>query len=292
MMSGFPQNSPWGVSLTLNSPAGGFSDPWQAIPGRQPFPHPNPASGEFSVPHGRLCMSRCRCMYSRLMCSNGTWRFEKQLGTNWLVSATYLGNKTTHLWFGREINPAPYVPGNCVAGQYGLTAPGACSTLGNVNQRRMFYLANPAQGQLLGTISMLDDGGDADYNGLLLAVHHRFSNAFTALANYTWSHCLGNADQSNGGGILNRYQNPNNRKADTGIVPPTAGRSLDASMVVQSPRFGSQALRRVAGNWEAAGILTASTGAPLTVTGRIGQCTRRRGRGAGSAESYWQPLRN
>jgi hypothetical protein len=130
----------------------------------------------------------------------------------------------------------------------------------------MFYLANPAQGQLLGTVSMLDDGANADYSGLLLAVHHRFSNAFTALANYTWSHCLGDADQSNGGGILNQYQNPNNRNAEYGGCTTDRRQIFNASMVVQSPRFGSQTLRQIAGNWEAAGILTASTGAPLTVT--------------------------
>jgi hypothetical protein len=265
MMSGFPQNSPWGVSLTLNSPAGGFSDPWQGFPGGNPFPTQTPPPSSFQFPTGGSYVSMPLHVQPTYV-QQWNIAMEKQLGTNWLVTATYLGNKTTHLWLAREINPALYVPGNCVAGQYGLTAPGACSTLGNVNQRRMFYLANPAQGQLLGTVSMLDDGANADYSGLLLAVHHRFSNAFTALANYTWSHCLGDADQSNGGGILNQYQNPNNRNAEYGGCTTDRRQIFNASMVVQSPRFGSQTLRQIAGNWEAAGILTASTGAPLTVT--------------------------
>jgi TonB dependent receptor len=265
MMSGFPQNSPWGESITLNTPAGGLSNPWLGYPGGNPFPTPTPPPANFQFPVGGSYVSmplHVRPTYVQ------QWNIalEKQFGKNWRVSATYMGNKTSHLWLAREINPAVYVPGTCSAGQYGLAAAGACSTAANVNQRRVFYLANPAQGQLLGSVSMLDDGGNADYSGLLLAAQHRFSDNFSALANYTWSHCLGDGDQSNGGGISNQYENPNNRSAEYGNCVTDRRQIFNASLVAQSPRFVSEPLRRLAGGWRVAGIFTASTGAPLNVT--------------------------
>ena len=63
---------------------------------------------------------------------------------------SYLGNKTTHLWSsGGEINPAVYIPGNCVAGQYGLQLPGPCSTTSNTNQRRVLYSGQSRAGRWL-----------------------------------------------------------------------------------------------------------------------------------------------
>ncbi len=46
--------------------------------------------------------------------------------------------------------------------------------------------------------------GFAFYNALDLDVSHRFSNVFTALASYTWSHAIDNVDPDIPG------QNPNN----------------------------------------------------------------------------------
>ena len=123
MMSGFPQNSPWGVSLTLNSPAGGFSDPWQGFPGGNPFPTQTPPPASFQFPTGGSYVSMPLHVQPTYV-QQWNVAIEKQLGTNWLVSATYLGNKTTHLWLGREINPAPYVPGNCVGRPVWTNRPG------------------------------------------------------------------------------------------------------------------------------------------------------------------------
>ena len=55
------------------------------------------------------------------------------------LSASYLGNETSHLWIGNEINPAVYIPGNC-AGK-------PCSSTSNTQARRVLSLANPAAGQ-------------------------------------------------------------------------------------------------------------------------------------------------
>jgi len=265
MMSAFPQNSPWGSTIILNAPSGGLSNPWQGYPGGNPFPTVTPPPANYKFPAAGTYVSmplHTRPMYMQ------QWNLalDKQFARNWELSATYLGNKTTHLWLGREINPAAYVPGTCSPGQYGLTAAGPCSSLANINARRRFYLANPAAGQLLGSVSMLDDGGVANYNGLLLSAQHRFSSNFTALVNYTWSHCLSDGDQSNGGGIGNQYQNPSNRAAEYASCTADRRQMINASVIARTPRFAHLLLRRLASEWMAAGIFTRSSGGPLTVT--------------------------
>jgi hypothetical protein len=265
MMSGFPQNSPWGASLTLNAPAGGLSNPWANYPGGNPFPTATPPPSNFVFPAGGSYVTmplNARNTYVQ------QWNvaIEKQIGANLRLTATYLANKTSHLWLAREIDPAVYIRGTCSAGQYGLTAAGACSTAGNVNQRRVFYLANPAQGQLLGTVSLLDDGGNASYNGLLLSAERRFAGRFTALVNYTLSHCLGEGDQSNGGGIANQYQNPDNRAAEYASCITDRRQLFNVSLIAQTPAFQSPLLRRIAGDWQLGSIFTANSGGPLNVT--------------------------
>src|SRR4030095_12383867 len=100
--------------------------------------------------------------------------FQKQFGENWSATASYFGNKTTHMWVGREINPAVY---------------SATATTGNTNQRRALYLQNPAEGQYFASVTQLNMDGEANYNALLLSLQKRFADDFSLMANHTWSHC-------------------------------------------------------------------------------------------------------
>jgi hypothetical protein len=86
------------------------------------------------------------------------------------------------------------MPGNCTAGQYGLTAAGACSTTSNTNQRRRLYLLNPVLGAAYASLNTMDDGAVAHYNGMLLSLQHRFAQNYTFNVNYTDSYCLSDSD--------------------------------------------------------------------------------------------------
>ena len=44
-----------------------------------------------------------------------------------------------------------------------------------------------------GAIDLLDGGANANYNTLIVKAQHRFSQNFTLLASYTYSHCLQNS---------------------------------------------------------------------------------------------------
>jgi hypothetical protein len=59
---------------------------------------------------------------------------QPQINPSWFVSATYLGNHIVQIWDGVELNLVEYIPGNCAAGEYGLTAPGPYTNSPNINQ--------------------------------------------------------------------------------------------------------------------------------------------------------------
>ena len=190
---------------------------------------------------------------------------QKQIGANWLLSASYLGNNTVHLWADAPINAPVFIPGNCAAGQYGLTAAGACSTTANQNFRRPLYLQNPAQGQYFGTIHQLDTGSTASYNALLLSAQHRLSSHFTVLGNYTWSHCIAGAFTSELDGT--QYTNPANRNFDRGNCVGIDHRTLiNVSAVEEAPKFSQRWMQLVAGDWKLSEIMRIQSGSFFSVT--------------------------
>jgi len=163
----------FGQGVAIPNPAGGFDDPYLGYPGGNPYPQAleltsastfNQFAGYATYP---LHTDPTRMQQWNLT-------VQRQIA-KWVFGASYLGSHTSHLWGGRAINPAVYIPGQ--------------STTGNVNQRRELFLANPTEGLLIGALAMLDDAGTADYAGLLLSAQSRFSDSFSVLSNWTLSKC-------------------------------------------------------------------------------------------------------
>jgi len=159
----------------------------------------------------------------------------------------------------------------------------------------MLYLLNQSQGQYYSTIAMNDDGGNSHYNGLLTSVQHRFSHGFTALANYTFSHCIsdiniGSLVGGTGAGLLD----PSNRHLDrsncqTGTLDAASANSLDRrhlgnfTAVVVSPHFAARKLDTIASNWmlsssyrvQSASFLTVAAGTDRQLSGSNAQRAQR-----------------
>ncbi len=110
-----------------------------------------------------------------------------------------------------------------------------------------------------------DDGNSSSYNGLLLKLDHRFSNHFTWLTNYTWSHCITTYDF---GGELagNNYQNPNNRNGEKGDCNFDRRHIFNTSLVAESGGFGQGIAKLLTKSWQVAPIISLYTGQPFTVT--------------------------
>lgn len=236
-------NPPYASSVTLTNPTAPFSNPWLGYPGGNPFP------GAAIFPVGGTYVTIPPNVADTYMMQ---WNlsYQRQFGANWLASISYLGNRTNHILGAREINPAVFGPG---------------ATSSNTASRRVLSLINPTTGALYSSIVQTDDGNNAYYNGLLLSLNHRFANYFTALVNYTWSHCISTYDF---GGELagNNYQNPNNRAAERGSCNFDRRNIFNASLVAMSPGFGNHITKLVTKDWQLAPIISAYSGQPITLT--------------------------
>src|SRR5207249_671023 len=141
-----------------------------------------------------------------------------------------------------QLNPAVFL-GLDACTINGVNYP-TCSTTTNVNQRRVFSLRDPQQGQFYASITELDDGGTGNYNGLLLSVQKRMSHGVSLLANHTWSHCISDIWEylfNNGANVAG---GGNDRRSNRGNCQTGDQRHVfNLSAVLQTPRFRSGPLR-------------------------------------------------
>jgi hypothetical protein len=253
-------NPPYGNDIDVGS-TGTLSNPWAGYAGGNPFPQ-----------HGNLFFPLFGTYINMPINPKPTYveqwnaTYQRQFAGNWLASISYLGNKTTHLWIAEERNPATYIPGNCVAGQYGLTAPGACSTTNNTNQRRLLYIDNPATGTYYASIDTMDDGAVARYQGVVASVSHRFSHAFQMNANFTDSYCLSDYDfgaalaGSTNSQVFNRHADWGPCISDTRYIFNVTGAAISAF------NTGNKMLDKVVNSWTLAPLMHAASGQTLNVT--------------------------
>src|ERR1700730_17626430 len=243
-----PHNPPFGPQVTNTNGPYQFSNPWSAVPGGSPFPLPPPGKNIAFPPANAEVV-----LPPHLQPPNvGQWNasVQRQLSENWVLSISYLGNKTSHLCIGNEIIPAVYIPGS--------------STTSNTQTRRVLTLANPKAGQYYSQMTIADDGISANYNGLLTSIEHRFSHNYTLLANYTWSKCMGVAPVTSlGTGVI---QDPNNVRGDYGPCSYDSPHLFNASVVYLSHWGGSGFLSHLLNHWNIAPLIRYQSGLPVKPT--------------------------
>jgi hypothetical protein len=249
---------PFASGITFPSPAGGFTNPYLDYPGGNPYPLPSPPPKNITFPTGGSYGDFPSIDLNVQPTYTVQWNvsYQRELPGTWLATISYLGNKTAHIWIPAQINPAIFIPGNCGAS--------ACSTTSNTNQRRVLYLENPAQGVYFGGVGIQDMGTNANYNGMLVSIQHRFADNFTLLSNYTWSHCIDEADYL-GPGSSQAFQSPYNRKGDRGACGFDHRHVSNTSLVAVSPIRGAGWMGRAFGSWEFAPIISVRSGDRLNV---------------------------
>jgi hypothetical protein len=254
---------PWGGRTILTSPPGGLEDPWRGIPGGNPFPYQIDKNSPFT-PYGLYYTQS----YDLRIPSSQSWNLniQRQVGKDWLVSASYMGSNIMHAWAARSLNPATYFPGGpCTLN--GVTY-NPCSSLSNTDARRRFSLERPSDGQKMGYVAEADDGATQYYHGMLLSVERRAARGLTVSGNYTWSHCIG--DYANVYNPMNdhpnnTYTNPNNRRADQGDCESDRRHIFNLTTVAATPQFANPKLRAIATGWRLSGIYRRSSGNPLNL---------------------------
>ena len=234
---------PWTPRIGLRNVS--LDDPWKTYPGGNPFPLAFNKDAPFP-----LASVYPNMRYDTKNPSVRSWNLsiQRQIGTQWVVSATYLGNQSIHIWASQNINPAIFIPG--------------ASTTANTEARRFLTLQNPTYGPYFAKMIYADDGGTASYEGLLLTAERRFNKNLSFNANYTWSHCINDGESTMN--LTNQRQQITSR--DRGNCPLDRRQVFNLSALASSPKFNNSWLERFAGGFQFSSILGFSSGPYSTVT--------------------------
>ena len=253
---------PFGGRLRVTQLPGGFDDPYRDFPGGAPHPYPEAPGPDAQFPaYGALASVDPDNNATRAQ----SWNVivERQIGAAWQVSASYLGSYTDRIWAQVQRNPGVFLgTGPCTLA--GVSYP-TCTTTANLNQRRALSLENAQASRLIGSIERHEAIGTQTYRALRLSTQRRAANGVSLSANYTRSYCVGNFAQVTfftGGQSL---QNPDDPDWDLGNCTFSRRHIANATVTVDTPQFANRGLNIVASGWNVAGILTARSGAWLTV---------------------------
>jgi hypothetical protein len=246
---------PWASLINLNNPAGGFANPYQAYPGGDPFPLPiPPKSNAYFTPEGTYVNIPLHVRPTYFQ----EWNLsvQQQLGANWLLTVNYMGNEGSHLWASYQADPARYVPGQC--------GTSACSTIENTNSRRVLTLENPSAGNAIASLDTVNDGANSSYNAVLVSVNRRLQRNLSLLFNYTWSHCIDDADVFTE--IAGTYQNPYDLAAERGNCGSDIRQLYNLSLVAGGPHFHGHFYDPLISDWRFSGIMSGRSGYWVTPT--------------------------
>jgi outer membrane receptor protein involved in Fe transport len=232
---------PYSLQVTVNAPKS-FANPYAGMV--NPFPYTPPqteqarAGYKFLLPAtiGQSVTSPLPTPYIQQWNLN----VQREIVSDLVFTAAYVGTKGTDLPIRTELNPAFYGPG---------------ATLANVNARRIYapYYAS---------ITGYENATNSTYNSLQLSLNKRFSRGFTLLASYTYSRSL---DELSLEGDSFTGQNPLDWSADRGLSDFDVRHRFLASFLYEIPSPRAGVMRWVAGGWQVNGILTAQSGLPFNV---------------------------
>jgi hypothetical protein len=255
-------SNPWGGRTTLTNPPGGLDAPWQGIPGGNPFPYFTDRNAPFA-PRGLFLTAnpdlRTPNTYSWNM------SLQRQISSDWLISASYLATRTLHIWTQNAINPAVYFPqATCTINGVTYTP---CSATTNTDQRRILSLENVVEGNKIGPMAEFDDGGVQESHGMLLSIQRRAVRGITITGNYTLSHCVGVLSDINSAGppADETGTKPGDRDFDRGNCVSDRRHIFNSTVVATTPQFANRTARVLGTGWTISGIYRWSSGQPLNI---------------------------
>jgi hypothetical protein len=267
----FVDVTPFSPQLLLLSTAtdpqgkpGTFSDPLCSLAATQsargcaaaanlfPAPFPPPSNSVFA-PNLLVVSWDPNNKYQVPTIYNWSLAIERQLPSDMLVRAAYVGSHGSHLRETIAFNVSPVGGGtprlNAIAGPnvFGTTNNGPTQNVQDI---------------------------DSSYNSLQLSLERRMIHGVTVLANYTWSKSLD--DLPPGGGVADigadtvsarPWDDPLRHQFDRGPSDFDRKHNFVASFVWELPGLSksSSLMRSFLGNWQLGGIVNARSGRPLTI---------------------------
>jgi hypothetical protein len=210
---------------------------------------------------------------------------QHQFGKDTLVTVGYFGSKGVHLTGILDLNLLP--PGKalntttCGTGNNSITSPGAgglvrCQPVGYAfrNAASLQGSPNGATTDVLildqirpyrgyRSVNMVQPRFDSNYHSLQIFGQRRFSGASQLNVAYTWSKNLTNS-QADSSSPMNSYD----INLDYGRASLDRRQVFSSNFVYELPFFSKQTdlLGKFLGGWQASGIVTLTTGLPLTAT--------------------------
>ena len=277
---------------TASSTAGSFSDPLCTLASTQaalkcnggqkanypgfPSPFPAPTSFAYIPPFNEIAVSYDPSgIYHVPTVYSWNLAVERQLPSQILARAAYVGTRSQHLLESSYLNVAP-CPGSTTSFP-SLTNP--CNTTGKAGIGIANLLVNQgskgkfATNTFSSTVQANLTDETAIYHSLQTSIEKRASHGLTVVANYTWSRSLDDVPFSGSvSGFDTGYSalplfDPNRHRYDHGPSYFDRTHVFSGSIVWQSPSLkGSPALLRyIAGDYEIGTIISAASGRPITV---------------------------
>jgi hypothetical protein len=252
-------SNPWGGRSTFAQTGTNFQNPYAAISGGNPYPYsitPNvqfTQAGQFITNDYNLGTP---VTYSYNLA------VQQQIGTTWVVSASYIGSRMQHLAINQPINYAELL-GTPLATGCAATAL-TCSGTSNTQARRVLSVANASQGQFVGNMDQWQPAGTQIYNGLLTSVQKRLSHGLNLSGNWTWSHCIG---------VFQGYDSKSDQTStmygnldfDRGNCDADRRHIVNITAVYLTPKLANKAMRWVLSDWQVSGIYRFTSGTPLSI---------------------------
>jgi Carboxypeptidase regulatory-like domain/TonB dependent receptor len=213
------------------------------------------ASGTPSVADARAAVASYTFDQTRPYALTGTIGVQRLLGKNYTVEARYVYTKGVHLWNQTRVNIIAPVTASNALPTY-LTAPSA-STLAGLTQtlgalkgiQRNVY----AQYGLPNNITGYHPWGNSRYNGLQLQMNKRYSQNFSYILAYTWSHAFDDATATNFSTILSprRAQDFQNLRAEWASSALDRRHRFTFTPIYDFKPFqnGNYLMKNVVGNW-------------------------------------------
>ena len=252
---------PFGNRSTVTNPSGGLDNPYSDTPGGNPHPLVPGGRDTPFVRFGGFGTMDPNINSPRVQSWNVT--VEQQLGTEWGVSASYLGSYSDRVWGQVALNPGVYLgEGPCVLN--GVSYP-VCSTDANLDVRRALYLQNPQHGQYYGGLDDNTDVGYQEYSGLKLSVQRRAAAGLSLNGSYTLGSCFGLPNQARFNQTSAGYLKPDDPEFDAGPCVQDRRHVATLTLGYLTPEVANAAARALVSNWRLSGIVNARTGDRINI---------------------------
>lgn len=231
--------------VDIVSPAS-TANPWANWPGGNPHPYAPNRNSPFDPEINSLAYGP---NFREPMMQQWNLSLQREIAKDWLVTAAYVGTRTTRLPYLRDINAPVFIPG--------------ASTAANLNSRRPMAPS-------FARFNLIESAINANYNSLQATLDRRFRSGFSVLVAYTFSKALTDVNNVLTGGT-GGSQIPNDRRPEWGPADHDRTHALVTSWVYQLPgaAMSNAVGKNLLGGWEVNGILALYSGPPIGISGTV-----------------------